>query len=81
LRGPRLLAACLDIETRVVAWAIQRSITWVVRERKSLVRTSGGEADDVAVRPDARWDARAELDQDAGRITIWIGYVQRLIEL
>ena len=78
--APGLLAACLDIETRVVTWTIQRSITLVIRERKSLVRTSGGEADDVAVLPDARWNALTEFDETPGESSVWICYVQRLIE-
>ena len=64
--APGLLAASLDIETRVVTWTIQRPITLVVRKRKSLVRTRRGEANDVAVRASAGRNALAELDENPG---------------
>ena len=69
------------VETRVVTWAIQGPISFVVRKRKSLVRTGRGEADNVAVRASARRDARAELDQDARRIVVRVGDKQWLIDL
>ena len=45
------------------------------------MRTDGGEADDVAIGADAGWNAYAELDEDAGRVSVRVGDVDRLIDL
>ena len=62
--APGLLAACLDIKTRVVTWAIQRPIIFVVPKRKSLVRTRRGEANDIALRPSPGRNALTEFDEN-----------------
>ena len=83
LRGvtPGLLAAGLAVEDRVVPGAVQGPVLAVVVERVALVRADGREADDVAVRPGAALHALAELDEDAGRVAVRIGDVQRLVDL
>ena len=58
---------------------IQRLVAAVVIERKTLVRTCGREADDVAVGADAARNALAELEQNARRIRIRIRDGQRLV--
>ena len=77
--APGLLAASLDIKTRVVTWAIQRPITLVIPQRKSFMWTRRGETNDVAVRAGAGRNARAELDQDTRRVSVGICDAQRVI--
>ena len=44
------------------------------------MRADGGEANDIAVRANARWNARAELDEDTRCIGVGIGDGQWLID-
>ena len=78
---PCLLAACLAVEDRVVAGAVERAVLGVVGERISFVRTDRREADDVAVGAGTAGDALTHLDQDARSLLVRIRHVHRLVGL
>ena len=83
LRGvsPHLLPAGLAVETGIMAGTVERLVLGVVGERIALMRAHDGEADDIAVRPDAAWNLGAELDQRAGSVGVGIGDVLGLVDL